>query len=204
VLDAISHINTLDDHEASNVVRLFTDMAIDHAYSTVETRKALHSLQPMHLEIILTHLLRNLRESGDRAATLWHERIAKLLIDYWPADAGARSTSLVLAANRMLPLTREAFPSAVGIVEQCGLIRELEVASFLLHELSVSSTKSTENDYDVIVHHPRDALGWLARIIGLQTRLFGDALSELLKRLSDADGSLRESNTFRALRDLAL
>jgi hypothetical protein len=204
VLDAISHINTLDDHEASNVVRLFTDMAIDHAYSPVETRKALHSLQPLHREVILTHLARNMRAAGDRAAALWRERIAKLLTDYWPADAGAGSAALVLAANRMLPLTREGFPSAVDVVEHRGLIRKLEDASLLLHELSELGTKAGESDYDVIVQHPQEALAWLARIIGPQTRLFGDALSELLKRLSDADGSLREANAFRALRDRAL
>jgi hypothetical protein len=130
--------------------------------------------------------------AGDRASSLWRDRIGPWFGACWQADEALKDPATSVNLIRMVLATGEAFPEAVDCVEYRLAAANRPAASIFVIK-----------DSNMPERFPRAALKLLYLAINRTQPLDKGDLASLLKRISRSWPDAGQNRLFQELRDFA-
>jgi hypothetical protein len=145
---------------------------------------------------------RYLEESNARAGALWHKRIKKLFVQYWPIDVEKRSSLVAADLLQMAIASRDGFPDAIhALIEKAAIVNILQTRLDFL--LDLSSVPEDAEQYDIVKKHPESVLIALDQAIGDSVSIWHwDNLKDVLDNVERADPRLKQDSRMRRLREV--
>lgn len=185
----LNDLNRIPEHVRSNAVQLFIVVAVpaDRGISSEEATKVLYNLPANNLTDVIWTLKDMLRDSGNKAPTLWRETIAPWIKKVWPLHPNAKSSSISEKMAWMAMESGDAFPDAVNLLKD-----------FLVPEKWFSALYHLE-DTDLHERFPEAALTMIDCLVGKETQTAGSTLPKLLHGIDTADPSLKNTKPYQRL-----
>lgn len=143
-----------------------------------------------------------LKRAGEKAASLWRERIADTVWQFWPGDARRRSRETAFELADMALATREALPEALKLLNDRALLAHASHIGQLLFR--IDGEAGEQEHYDVVREHPEAVLDLLNRCCDdHDATAYGQEILAVLKRIVGKSPGLGSDSRLQRLRDLA-
>jgi len=181
--------------QSSNLHRLFAAICIyaDGILTHQEMRTTAHSLDADGLADVLALLSDLLRGAGEKALTLWNDRIRPWLQENWPFTKDKRNERTSISAAEMAINGKEAFP----------LIADWAM-DFLVPSQHVAHIMYRLKETDLTERHPSHVLRLLSKLVPDDAAPWEyHGLKEILQKLSLALPEISSEATYRRLYALA-
>jgi hypothetical protein len=192
-LSTFDHLDNIGEG-ARNLATLLASVAIDgeDALTAQEARDCLRKLAPEGRSSVAWWLERKLEDAGDKAPSLWRERIGPWLAAAWPQEPALRSDSISTRLAGVAVFSKDAFPQAVPVV--VNLVGHITRAWGLLKKLS---------EYRHSTRYPMATLDLLNAVTPDNPAHWFGNLSAVLNEIRVADPQLDQDQRFTRLNEIA-
>jgi hypothetical protein len=193
-LETVGRSNEFGEH-STNLRRLFAAVCIydDGALTPQEVRKAIHSFESKGLADLLALFSDLLRGAGEKAPTLWSDRVGPWLKSYWPTTKEKQSGRTSLLATEMAINGKDAFPQ----VAEWAM-------DFLLPSEHVDQVIWRLRESDVAERYPSIVLRVLSKLApdNAENWVY-HGLKEIMQKIASASPELQAEATYKRLQALA-
>ncbi|MBF0383558.1 MAG: SIR2 family protein [Magnetococcales bacterium] len=189
----LANYESLKEKLPSHTPEMFIYLAIppERGITLDEAKNILKNMSKNSLQRA-SHALGNIMQgAGDKAPTLWKETMEAWFKFCWPTRYKDRSKEISYHLSRMAIKAGDAFPEVVKVIKD-QLLPKMNV--FISHDLEVE-----EEDSGIVTKFPKSSLCLLDKMIGPNTMVSGDSLSNLLNIIKTADKSLEREYSFQRL-----
>jgi hypothetical protein len=193
-LETVARSDEFGEH-STNLRRLFALACIynDGAFTLQEMRKAIHGFDSNGLADTLALFSDLLRGAGEKALTLWSDRIGPWLKNNWPTTKEKQSGRTSLRAAEMAINSHDAFP----------LIAEWAL-DFLLPSEHVDQLLWRLGESDLAERYPSIVLRVLSKLVPDNAESWEyHGLREILQKISSTSPELSIDSTYKRLHALA-
>lgn len=193
-LESFNHVGSLGD-ASRHLASLLASVAIDgqDLVSHDEARRCLRGLDHAGRAAIAFWISRKVLGAGDRAPTLWVERIGPWLNQAWPREPGLRSGETAEKFAWAVMHTHSVFPGAVEDI--LPILCPIERGHIILDGLMKQG---------IVADHPASALALVRAITPDDPTPWYGPLSAFLRAVEGADPGVRSRRDFLELSEIAL
>lgn len=158
--------------------------------SAAEAREALRSIDAKGRAAVGSFLFRLLEAAGQKASTLWRNRLGPWVNECWPKDRALVAPESAFSLALMAVASGDAFPEAVSLV-----------SPFLAPTPDYSIVTWKLNETSHPTDHPEEALALLSAIVDVQVRWPDHTIREVLDKIERGQPGLAADPRFRRIRE---
>jgi len=191
-LATVTRYTSLGEH-ASQYAGFLTYIALEfrESFSWADLASATHRLPPDGLKRAAQTIYEALAAAGDKRKAYWDHRVSPYLLNVWPKSSVNNSEAVAETLARLCIAAQDAFPQA--FVELEGWLIPRDYPAFLVRMLE---------DAKLCEQFPFDALKFLNKIIGDNTKSLDESLAACLDAIEKANPRTTADPKMRRLRDL--
>ena len=193
----LRHLNRIPKRVRHQGAALFIHLAIppDRGISTNEAKGVLWNIGIDGLTAAAVALRGLLQGADDKASALWRDTVGPWFEEVWPKRSRDKSKGLSEKLAWMAIAAEDAFPYVVNAIKETMTQEEYAAALYRL--------KMKEEETDLVSRYPEAALTLVDKLVGDDSS-YTALLCELLNTISTADPELKETDSFRRLKELSL